>query len=335
MGRRALAAATAALIALAGLVATSPAAQALVQHQVFLESPAITVHTANGKAWQLSLTVYPGGDGSSDEVRETLLRSQSKPVPTTEYHDWFATFPSSGMTFDSGSGDATVTTPSSIAALTTLRLTFTATSRRHASCSSGSKTYFFGNLTGRVTLKTQLRAGGTVGAMHSGFPRGKAEIIDNANCVPASSRNACYTSMSYQANGGGLRTLWGVGGPHGFALLTHDLTLNNPAGAGRQDAFSTNSSHAPVFNPTKHTLQVWAADTGPFTGTGRFTGGTLSKSVGACTVKGVNHREHIRTYSNATFRNGANHPLVAHTSLVGALGVPRTTHTYYEFDTWS
>ena len=52
-------------------------------------------------------------------------------------------------------------------------------------------------------------------------------------------------------------------------------------------------------------------------------------------MKGVNHTEHIRVYENAVFRNGANHPLVAHTSLVGKLTVPRTKHTAYEFDTWS
>ncbi len=191
-------------------------------------------------------------------------------------------------------------------------------------------------MTGTAILHTQLRAGGTVGAQHVSFAKGKTEVIADSNCTTQPSTQRCYKSESFQANGNNLHTMWGAGPPGpSFVYLIHGVAVNNPAGSSRQDGFSIDSSRAPAHNAKAHTLQVWAASAGAFTGTGKFTGGKLSKSAGACVVKGVTHTEHLRFYDGATFRNGANHPLVAHTSLVGKLTVPRTNHTAYEFDTWS
>jgi len=331
---RTLAAITAALTLLAVLVITSPAAGALVQPTVTLYSGQITVHTHNGKAWHYGVDVYPTGDGSTDEFRQTILRSQSKPVQTTEDHEWFDTIPISSLAFDNTSGKGTLKTPPSVAALTTLNLKFTTTSRHDRTCSSGSETDYFGNLSGQATLHTQLQPGGTVGARHVSFPAGKTEIIYDTDCQNGVRIGGCSTGTSYEADGGGLHSLFGFG-PHGFAELGHDVALKNPAGASRQDHFSTNSAHAPVFNARKHILQIWAADSGPFTGTGRFFGGTLSKEAGNCSHKGVGRTEFYRVFENPTFRNGANHPLIAHTNLVGKMGEPKTTHGYYEFYHWS
>jgi hypothetical protein len=314
----------------AGLAVAGPA-RALVQVMTTMYTGAVTVHTANGKSWAMSVSVNPNGDGSTDGMRETLVR----PLPKTdEGHDWFVSIPDTSLTFDSNSGNGTLKTPQSVAALTTLNLKFTTTSRRNATCTSGSETYYRGNLTGTAILHTQLHAGGTVGGQHVSFAQGKTEVIADSSCVPPSSSNPCYKNVSFQANGASLHTLFGAGAPGPFVELVHSVMLSKPAGS-RQDEFSTNSSQAPAFNANKHTLQVWAAASGAFTGTGKFTGGTLSKSAGACTVKGVHHTERLRFYNNAVFRNGANHPLVAHTSLVGTMTVPKTNHTSYEFDTWS
>src|SRR6476469_3138883 len=96
---RTLAALTATLTALAGLVVAGPAADALVKATVTLYSAQITVHTHNSQAWHFDLAVNPNGDGT-DEFRETILRSQSKPVPTTEDHEWFDSIPTSSLSFD-------------------------------------------------------------------------------------------------------------------------------------------------------------------------------------------------------------------------------------------
>ena len=316
----------------AGLAVAGPAV-ALVTVVTTLYSGSLTVHTANGKSWHLTMGVNPNGDGSTSELGETILRSFPK---GEEDHTWSDTIPQSSLTFDTNSGDGTLQTPQSVAALTILNLKFATTSRRNAACSSGSETFYFGNLTGTAILHTQLHAGGTVGGAHVSFAKGKTEVIADSNCTRSSSTQRCYKSMSFQANGNNLQTMWGAGPPGvGFVYLIHGVSVNRPAGASRQDGFSIDSSRAPAYNARAHTLQVWAASSGAFTGTGKFTGGTLSRSVGACTVKGVTHTEHVRSYDGATFRNGANHPLVAHTSLVGKLIVPKTKHTFYEFDTWS
>ena len=142
-------------IVVAGLATASPA-RALVQVVTTLYSGALTVHTANGKSWHLTLGVNPNGDGSTSELGETILRSFPK---GEEDHSWRDTIPQSSLTFDTNSGDGTLKTPQSVAALTILNLKFTTTGRRNVACSSGSETRYFGNLTGTAILHTQLRAG--------------------------------------------------------------------------------------------------------------------------------------------------------------------------------
>lgn len=320
-------------LTLTGLVAAAPA-HALAAVVMSMSSGSTTVHTANGKAWRYSVSASPQPSSTAD-VAEGLVRTRTRPVPSQEIHGWDVTVPASALTFDATSGHGTLKTPHSVAALTTLDLTFTTTSRRQVPCAvSGSLTYYSGTLAGTAILATHLRAGGTVGASHLRFPTGAARVVTNSDCEQAVAVAKCDRATSFQADGSDFRSLLGSAENRSATIELDDLVNVSAGSALRSDEFITRSARLPVYNARTQTLRVWAAASGPFTGTATFTGGRRKRVTSDCVVNGVHHTQLARSVVNATFRNGATHPLVAHTSLVGAMTIPTTRTTGYSFDSW-
>jgi hypothetical protein len=320
--------------AVAGYVLAAPAT-ARVVGAVRLTSGSTTVHTANGKAWHYTISVAPGPSSSDDLVTERLTRAQTRPSRYRESHTWGGTTPASSLTFNAKSGKGTLKTPHSLAPLTTLHLTFRTTSRRPVSCHlGGSETRYFGTLTGRAVLRTHLRPGGTVGARHVRFPAGAAQVLVDDDCENPTPPARCDRTTYFQADTSGLRSLFGTAAKIATVELFQEVAIR-PRGAYRVDDVVTRSAHLPAYDARRKTLQVWAAASGPFTGTARFTGGRRKAHRYDCVLKGVHHTQVLRETSNATYRNGADHPIVAHTSLVGPMSIPKTALAGYSFDTWS
>lgn len=333
---------TVAAIAAVGLTAVAaPAAAAPAPAELSIQTGTVTVRTANHQLWRLSLFVEPDGGGSDDpssvtySIDEDLMRTVTKPTPGYEGHDWdLYELPASTLSFDPGSGDGTLTTPSSTAALTTAKLAFHATNHHSLACTQGSETVYAGTLTGQLTLKTGLKNGGTIGGQNLTFQAG-TKVSSDSGCEQA--EPAAYTCLrsieleSYDLH----HMLFGLAtSRRKLLILEQDVGVKRPAGTTRGDVVGADQMTAPVFNKKAKTLQVLAGKTGLVTGSGTFTGGSISTSTQKCTVKSVRHTETDYENSTPRFTNTTGHALTGHPSLTPKITVQDGRDAEYTITTW-
>lgn len=327
---RSLAALAAIVTASSGLVVATPVGAA-PPPSLALYSSTITVHTSNGKAWQFGLSTSQLGP--TDQLDLHLTRSAAGGA---ESHYWTVPSTSPLVTFNQATGQGTLKTPSSTAALTTVNMTFKATRHHNASCISGSETVYVGNLTGRATLITHMTGGGTVGGQHLAFTAGTTSLYADNGCIPSfPTNNQCFKSASYSASSPNARSLFGYGGgSSSFIQVSHNVSITNPAGTTREDTASATSASAPVFDKTAKSMKVTGSTSGLVTGSGRIVASKLSHSTRSCKLAGKTYTEDQFISSGAKFTNTTGHPIVGHTILTGRLTIASGGNADFDVETW-
>jgi hypothetical protein len=239
------------------------------------------------------------------------------------------------LSFNRSTQRGSVKTPQSAAPLTTLNLTFVATKHRAAHCISGSETVYTGNLSGRATLITHLKGGGTVGGQHLTFKAGSTQLYVDNNCqtrLPISNR--CSKSSFLNANGPHNRSLFGFGSSSSaFIQVSHSVSIAHPAGASRSDSASA-SAPTPAFSKASKTLKVFGSSSGLVTGSGRIVAKKLDTSSRSCKLNGKKHTEVQTLSENGKFTNTTGHPIVGHTNLTGRLTIASGGSGYFDYETW-
>jgi hypothetical protein len=330
MKARTLVMLTALVTALSGLVGATSAAGAAPPPTLSLYTSQITVHTSNGKAWKFGLSAYQAGP--SDQLRLDLVRNVGH---SSESHNWYVPAPSSTLTFNRSTQHGSIKTPQSTSPLTTINLSFAATGHHAVHCMSGSETIYNGNLTGRATLTTHLKGGGTVGGQHLTFTANGTQLYADNNCqsrIPVSNR--CSKSSFYNVSGAHNRSLYGFGSPSSsFIQVSHSVSIAHPAGATRSDSASANAP-TPTLTKAAKTLHVFGSSSGLVTGSGRIVAKKLDSSSASCKLNGNKHTEVQYLSENGKFTNTSGHPIVGHTNLTGRLTVANGGSAYFDYETW-
>lgn len=331
---RSLAAAAIAVVtALSGLVlAATTAGAAPPPADLTLTTTTITVQTSNHQQWNLGLWSALNGIGGSTAFSLSL----SRPVPGgTEAHQWNVPLGSSRLTFNGRTQRGTLKTPASTAPLTTVDMTFVASSHRALRCYKGSETLYKGNLAGRATLITHLTGGGTVGGQHVAFKSGTTTLTADRGCFnPLPTGHVCTNYESFfDSAPHGVGVLGFSSSATRYAEVSRNVSMTKPR-ASRTDSVTTKPSRAPSFSRAAKTLHV-PASSGMITGSGKIVANALKSSSSSCKLKGVKHTQVQYFPSSSTrFVNTAGHPLVGHTSLTGRIIVRNNASGYFAVDRW-
>lgn len=333
MKLRRLAASVAAVTALSGLsIAAAPANAIAPKPGLSLSSSTVRVHTSNGMGWTFGL------NASSGPFFGNTLTLQINHVATsgTESHYWQLPIPASALTFNKATQRGTLKTPQSTAPLTTVSMTFKATGHRNMPCSIGSETDYTGNLSGRATLITHLKGGGTIGGQHLTFKAGTSHLLVSNNCSPVVHPSTrCTNSSFYDVSDAHNRSLFGfAGGATRSIELSHQVHLAHPAGATRTDYASARSSSAPTLNKKTKTLRVFGSTSGLVTGTGKIVAKTITHSSGPCTLNGKHHTQDQWSSGTAKFTNTTGHAIVGRTRLTGRLTIANGASGFFDYETW-
>lgn len=317
--------------ALSGVVVAASPAGAAPPPTLSLYPGSVTVHTSNGKAWKFGLSIYQGGP-SGDQLSLNLTRNVGH---SSEGHYWYVPAPTSTLSFNRTTQHGTFKTPQSTAPLTTINMSFAATGHHAAHCMSGSETIYNGNLSGRATLITHLKGGGTVGGKHLTFKASNTQLYVDNNCqtrIPISNR--CSKSSFFDVNSPHNRSLYGFGSSSGsFVQVSHNVSIAHPAGATRSDSASANAP-APTLNKAAKTLKVFGSSSGLVTGSGRIVAKKLDTSTSTCKLNGKKHTQVQTLSENGKFTNTSGHPIVGHTSLTGRLTIANGGSGYFDVETW-
>ncbi len=331
MNSRAIGAFAAMITTMSGLVVAASPSYAAPAPQLSVQTGNVTVHTANGMKWNFGV-VTGQTDQGNDDVTLYLSRTAGG---GTESHYWDVPVPKSTLTFNASTGHGAVRTPSSVAGLTVLNMKFTARSHHNASCSSGSETVYNGTLSGRATLMTHLKHGGTVGGQRLTFTSGTQLDVDRM-CLHSIPENVrCSKSAFFDGSGAHHTGLFGFSeGGTSDLEVSHLVKLAKPSGAQRADYAAGRGSRSSTLNKTTKTLQVPASSAALVTGSGRVVATRLSQESTSCTLNGKHHTEVQYVGENSHFTNTSGHPVVGHTALTGKLTIASGASAYFDYETW-
>jgi hypothetical protein len=290
----------------AAQAATAPAATATVT----LGNDGAAVKTSNGQSW----TLIVGDSSTADTLTIGIVRT--------------VTAGGSSLAFNKSTGDGTVTGGSTTSPLATVGLTFTATSHKAASCSSGSETIYTGTLSGEAKLVTGLTGGGTVGGSSLTFTaKGSSpEVLVDSGCVPPEDGCTAATLFISGATGATTEAAGFAGTESGkkfnFVSVTRKVTLTSPKGAYRIDTALDLATSAPSWNPKTDVLSVSTTSSGIVTGSATLSGGKPKTVSYPCSYGGKSYTITETDDMTANYASPAGEAITGHTSLTGNLAAP-------------
>ncbi len=294
-----------------------------------LSSGLVTVHTSNGEAWKFDVSMSQGDqhDAEVDIYRTATGGSES--------HYWYLPVPKSSLTWNGTRGRAVFKTPQTVASLLTINMTFTKTARHNVTCATGSRTDYTGNLSGRATLNTHLKGGGTIGGRQLTFKAGSTTLSVDRGCIQLYTPT-CADSTYFNAYNSNAPSLYGYkGGGTQNIQVERNVSLARPAGAVRGDDASARSSHAPVLHTATKTLDVFGSASGFVTGSGHLVVTQLDATTQTCKLNGVRHTQHDENGSGGQFENTGGSPIVGHTSLTGRIVMSNGGDPNFDVSHWS
>jgi hypothetical protein len=304
----------------AAQAATAPAATATVT----LGNDGAAVKTSNGQSW----TLIVGDSSTADTLTIGIVRTVTAGGSGAEEHIWFFDSPASSLAFNKTTGDGTVTGGSTTSPLATVGLTFTATSHKAASCSSGSETIYTGTLSGEAKLVTGLTGGGTVGGSSLTFTaKGSSpEVLVDSGCVPPEDGCTAATLFISGATGATTEAAGFAGTESGkkfnFVSVTRKVTLTSPKGAYRIDTALDLATSAPSWNPKTDVLSVSTTSSGIVTGSATLSGGKPKTVSYPCSYGGKSYTLTETDDMTANYASPAGEAITGHTSLTGNLAAP-------------
>ena len=312
------------LAAVPGLAAAHPARAATVTRpELTMNNDGATVKTSNGQSWALSV--------SDTSIASTLtvgiLRTVSAGGAGAEEHVWYFPTKASSLKFDKSTGIGTVKGGTSTKPVATVDLTFTATSHKAATCTSGSETVYTGTLSGEAEVVTGLTGGGTVGGKSLKFTATgfSPEVLVDSSCVPPT--DECVASLDFSSGttaatpeAAGLSGTV-AGKSYDFVTVAQRENLTKPNGAYRVDDGVVDAPPS-TYNAKTATLTVKTTSAGMVTGSATLSGGTPKTASFPCSYGGKSYTITATQDTTASYASKSGQAVTAHTSLTGNLVAP-------------
>lgn len=315
----ALASAAVLLVAASSGAAAANAAPASSTSITFLSGSAM--FRVGGHTWSVSVTNIGGAVHFTDIGIAT----------GHETDDWDFNLTRSILTVNQRTGDATLNSRNSFAPVAFVKLKFTTTKRRKASCTSGSETTFSGSVGGSLTLIANHK-GLKFHSAHVRFTGGFISI--DHDCLTRTPPSLCapgaWNIGSPTVNAAG--TAQALPGERAtfVASIFKTVNLKAPAGAMMNIGVS-GRSNKPVFNSSKKTLQVSAR--------GVISGAALMKASGRpavnsfpCVLGGKHFKARDVTYT-ANFASPRGRQFQARSIVAGLLKAPRSGFCLFDIIT--
>lgn len=248
-----------------------------------------------------------------------------------ETDGWDFNLARSILSVNQRTGDATLNSRNSFAPVAFVKLKFTTTKRRKASCTSGSETNFSGSVSGSLTLIANHR-GLKFQSARARFTGGSISI--DHDCIMRTPPSLCAPGT------------WGIGSPTVnvagtaqaqpgqrttfVASIFETVNLKAPAGAMHNIGVSGSSSK-PVFNSSKRTLRLSAR--------GVISGAALMKASGRPAVNsfpcvlGGKHFKASDVIYTARFASPKGRQFQARSIVAGLLKAPRSGFSLFDIIT--
>jgi hypothetical protein len=306
-----------------------------------LGNTAVAVKTSNGDTWDLSIVWVQVVAGSAS-ISIGLLRTVTTGGSGFEEHAWMIPVKSTTFTFNSSTEVGTLNATSATTPLATVDLNFKGTSKKAATCTSGSEEIYSGTLSGKIALVTGLTGGGTVGSATNTttFNLGTPEVKSNLSCIPPTTIDCANTilfdsSLTPKTNPDAV----GINGDEegisfDYVGVDRGVTISKPAGTTREDGAAIDKG-AMSYNATTHVFSVGTSSAGIVTGSATLTGGTVKTTTTTCTAGGKSVKITLTSNDSAKYTSPSGKSITAHTSLTGTLTVPSNTTGAYDVTTIS
>ncbi|HEV3310394.1 MAG TPA: hypothetical protein VG815_07740 [Chloroflexota bacterium] len=309
-----------------------------------LTSTNLKIRTTTGV--RLLLQIYVKGEQANQKFTGTtsfgftLTKGAAEYVSPSESHNWSFDMPSSILSGNLKKGDMQANTAVAMRPFGEAKVSFTQTSRKPESCSSGSGAIVSGSLTAVLNLHTLSAAWGSVTSKGSSltFP-GPSQLVLYGNCQTKDPVQACQVGRTWESaqnvvNKNGVEVsdsrFSGAVFPseHGktVGILTADraVYLTNPQ--GQRDDELVDVSALQKYDPAAGTIQIKSFH-GPVP---YFTGGGTMKADGsgnkeppqACAGSNGTMAQVADTLYFSGWTNQAGSPMVAHMSWGGNISVP-------------
>jgi hypothetical protein len=303
------------LLALAGAVVLSLAPISGAAASPAAGSPGVVFSSGKatfrvgGHVWTMSISA---GSQAAEIVAGTTHESDS----------WTFSSAPANLKVNASTGGATFDSHNSFAPVAFVKLKFTARSRRHESCLSGSEVVFSGSVSGSVTLVANHK-GLKFRSAHAKF-RSSSLIVDNSckvRTVPLPCVNGTWSIGTTSVASGSAP---GLPGRQTYQVAVFKtVKLGRPAGAFLGiDVFANTSK--PVYNPTKKTLAVTGSRSGGISGSAVLkAAGPGTPGFMPCTLSGKRYRERLEFYV-ASFTSPKGGEFQARSLVVGRLKVARS-----------
>jgi len=312
-----------ALASAAVLLAAAPSGAA-VANAAPASSTSITFFSGSatfrvgGHAWRVSVTNVGGVVHFTDIGIATGHETDS----------WDFNLARSILTVNQRTGDATLNSRNSFSPVAFVKLKFTTTKRRKASCTSGSETNFSGSVSGSLTLIANHR-GLKFHSAHARFTGGSISI--DHDCITRTPPSLCAPGVwnigSRTVNVAGTAQALPGERTTFVASIFETVNLKAPAGA-MMNIGVFGSSGKPVFNSSKKTLQVSAR--------GVISGAALMKASGPpavnsfpCVLGGKHFKARDVTYT-ASFASPKGRQFQARSIVAGLLKAPRSGFSLFD-----
>jgi hypothetical protein len=330
-------------IAASALVVAGPVAAVVSGPSTALASPppsytlgntAAPVTTSNKQKWELSIAWVQVVPKTPADLSVVLLR----PVSSTQFeeHVWeFNDISSGTLAANPTTGAATLKTTNALASIS---LTFKATSHAKATCLFGSETVFSGTLAGKLTLKTGLTGGGTVGSSSLKFSLGIPQLKVDFSCQPPfPSECANSSEFASSTKGGSAPFAAGLDGLTAgkltdFVAVNRGVTLSKSPQILRVDTAAVDK--APMtYDAKTNVFSVKTTTSGIVTGSATLSGGKLTTHTLSCSIGKKAYTLSLTGDTGAKYVSPAGKSLTAHTSLTGILKVASSTDASFAITT--
>jgi hypothetical protein len=253
----------------------------------------VTVETTNKVSWWL---VVSWNDlGSEPTLGVGLEREFTSPSSGDELHLWSFNVNSSSFKFNDKTG--TLNSGTQANPVAGVDLTFTTTTSKAATCTTGKETIYDGTLSGKVSLVTGLTGGGTVSGKYT-FNIATPEVEVDAGCVAPAGDECGADLIAGSGNTTGAQLFAGTISDLNAAteqvVGVEEITdLSTPKGATRTDMVAMENESGKVY--AKYTgSAVKISSTGPVSGSGTVSGGKPEKEPPeSCSYDG-------KTYTDTT-----------------------------------
>jgi hypothetical protein len=289
----------ASVLAMAGPVAagaSTPAAPAAASPKAStttyeLEDAAAKVETENKANFWLLVSWTNVGEPI---LQVSLERQVTSPSSGFELHSWTFNSSSSMLKFNDKTG--TLDSGTQANPVASVDLSFKTTSSKAATCTSGKETIYDGTLSGKASLVTGLKNGGTVSGTYT-FNVATPDIEVDDGCVspPADECGASLLAGSGNTSGPALiaGTFADVNATEQLVGISEQTALTSPAGATRTDIAAMYNESGKVY-ATYTGSEVKVASAGLVSGSGTVSGGKPKKETPVtCKYDG-------KTYTDAT-----------------------------------